>query len=122
QSWGIRSREELIDSLHWIHYGGHRRWFEELGRMLAGLSPAQGRGLEPERREQPLLEHRLLMVDVYYRSLGAKSLVGMGLFPLRRAVPVGLCDGVPERGRGVEPYHSRGPAAPGHVLLLEGAG
>jgi hypothetical protein len=76
ESWGVRTREDLLGSLLWIHSGGHRQRFQQFGQRLAALSPAERRTLEPSRREQPDFSDELTVVEVYYASLGSKGLMG----------------------------------------------
>ena len=76
RSWGVRNRDDLLSSLSWIHSGGSRRPFRELGEKVLAMSPARRRELEPARQERPVFDQQVLVVDVYYRRLGAKGLLG----------------------------------------------
>ena len=71
-----RNREDLQRTLLWIHMGGHRQRFEELGEKLMALSAEERRALEPWRRENQEGGHQLLIAEVYCTKLGARGLIG----------------------------------------------
>ncbi|HET8578986.1 MAG TPA: DUF1266 domain-containing protein [Methylomirabilota bacterium] len=67
QSWGVRSRDDLLRTLVWLEAAGHRRRFESLG---ANPSSQIDSGSDRE------LAHQVKVVRTNYARLGRKSLLG----------------------------------------------
>jgi hypothetical protein len=74
--WGVTDRQSLLDSLEWIEKSGHRQGFELAGQRLAALTPEKRQAFVAERRSDPWFSQRMLVVQVHYARLGAKSIVG----------------------------------------------
>jgi len=76
QWWGINNREELLNSLNWIKYGGHREGFEKLGAYMASLDKQQLAELSAKVRFDEDARNQVDIVRKYYGKFGRKSLLG----------------------------------------------
>ncbi len=74
-SWGIDSREKLLETLKWIEDAGHRAQFEALRGLIAPLTEREFQTLL-ERERDPGVCNKLRMVRRYSGPLGRKSLYG----------------------------------------------
>ncbi len=75
--WDVHNRAELLDALVWLdEQGGHRKSFEETGRIVSKMSDAEfmtalnACGMDLERKQE------LLVARQYYNKLGDKSIKG----------------------------------------------
>jgi hypothetical protein len=79
QWWSIRTRDDLIKTLSWLQYTGHRRAFEEQGRRIDTLDNAQFEfALEtPSLDEQG--RNELEVVRRYHQRLGSTGILAWDL-------------------------------------------
>jgi hypothetical protein len=75
RSWGIRGRNDLVQTLDWIEQEGHRTEFEQMGAQIADLDEEQYKAVLYKYRDNPDIYHRIEVVRRYYRSLGSKSIL-----------------------------------------------
>jgi len=74
--WGVRSREDLLQTLEWLAAEGHRREFERLGAELARLGDDEIKALLASRGYDDEATQKVEVVTRWYGRLGAKSLLG----------------------------------------------
>lgn len=81
--WGIKSKEDLHDTLSWIIKGGHRAEFDYLGELLKISGEVKYNELlkkfegEPQiRLDINQIKQRITTAKKYYDGLGKKSLMG----------------------------------------------
>lgn len=74
--WGIENREDLLKSLQWIEYGGHRRDFDGMGRYVATLSDDQFVRVENQAKGDVEKINSLEAVRLHHAELGGKSIAG----------------------------------------------
>jgi hypothetical protein len=77
--WGVHSRDDLLQTLAWLQFEGHRSEFDELGRGVDAMSKAQFLrakiALKADREEL----HRLEMARRYHHAFGARSILAWDL-------------------------------------------
>jgi hypothetical protein len=77
--WGIANRDDLLKTLKWLQFEGHRSEFDELGRRADAMTDAQFISAEAALEIDPSQLNRLQIVRHYYRTLGSKSILAWDL-------------------------------------------
>jgi hypothetical protein len=77
--WGVTDRASLLESLDGLQKRGHRERFARMGQEIAALTPAGRQALDGQRRWNLELNQKLGVVEMHYRRLGQKSLIGWDL-------------------------------------------
>lgn len=75
ESWGIRTRADLLDTLEWLARSGHRAQFDRLGAAMDRLHPRlvdwAGALVLPSE-----LGHQVAVVRRHHKALGGRSISG----------------------------------------------
>ena len=79
QWWGIDNRDDLLKTLKWLQFEGHRSEFDQLGRQVNAMTDAQFITVEDELQRYAEQLHRLEIVRQHYRELGGKSILAWDL-------------------------------------------
>jgi hypothetical protein len=75
--WDVKNRAEFLDALVWLdEQGGHRKSFDEIGRLVSGMNDKEFKsalaacGSDMEKRQ------KVTVARQYYKMLGDKSIKG----------------------------------------------
>jgi hypothetical protein len=79
QWWNIGSRDDLMNTLYWLQYSGHRKEFEDLGRHVDALSSEQFEAAKIRQDIDDDLRHKLYVVRRYHRRLGGTGILAWDL-------------------------------------------
>jgi hypothetical protein len=79
QWWGIANRDDLLKTLRWLQFQGHRTEFEDLGRQVDVMTDAQFIWVKAGLQTDVEQLHRLEIVRSNYRALGSKSILAWDL-------------------------------------------
>ena len=73
--WGIENKEDLLKTLQWLEYGGHREEFERLGANLASLDDQQLAEVQGKVKQDKQVKQQVDIAGKYYAKLGRKSIL-----------------------------------------------
>jgi hypothetical protein len=77
--WSISDRNELLKTLAWLQYSGHRVGFDEIGRKLDAISDSQYKSMLGNPSLGPEQQQKLEIVRKYHQRLGDKGILGWDL-------------------------------------------
>jgi hypothetical protein len=75
--WNVHNRDELLETLRWLQFEGHRAAFDSLGRQVDAMSEAQFLAARAELL--PAAGEKLDHVRKSYRALGEKGILAWDL-------------------------------------------
>jgi Protein of unknown function (DUF1266) len=78
-SWGVNNRDDLLKTLLWLQFAGHRSEFEELGLRVDALTEQQFATLEAAAQRNPQGLNSLEIVRKNHRTLGQKGILAWDL-------------------------------------------
>jgi hypothetical protein len=79
QWWGVSNRDQLLEMLSWLQFGGHRADFETLGRQVDAMNEGQFKAAEAALLADPEQLHRLQIVHQKHRTLGHSGILAWDL-------------------------------------------
>jgi hypothetical protein len=75
--WGVRSRDDLLHTLKWIEYGGHRRSFNDVCKAVEANDPKQLAKVQASlRKNDAQFAVMCKICSTNHKQLGSKSLMG----------------------------------------------
>lgn len=74
--WGVKNRQDLLETLVWIDTGGHRQDFSETGAYLTTLDAKSLSTLKVKANDNLEAVNKIDLALKYYSSFGKKSLIG----------------------------------------------
>lgn len=75
-SWGIKDKRTLMQSLKWLERGGDREEFDRMGARISAADPDQIERLYEVYERDPNQTHRVDIMLTHYVGLGDKGLLG----------------------------------------------
>jgi hypothetical protein len=75
-TWDIKNRDNLLESLLWIDNGGNRKEFKRWGEKVQSLRNEEYDKLLTEHQGDDKTLNRIKVAAAYYTALGDKSLLG----------------------------------------------
>jgi hypothetical protein len=75
QWWDVNNRGDLLRTLEWLQFEGHRTEFEELGRRVNALTEREFISIEAAADSNPQVAHQLDIVHKHGRALGQKGIL-----------------------------------------------
>jgi hypothetical protein len=79
QWWGVSNRDQLLQTLSWLQFDGHRVDFEELGRQVDAMNKEQFKAKETALLGDPEQLHSLEIVRQNHRTLGRSGILAWDL-------------------------------------------
>jgi hypothetical protein len=79
QWWGVNNRDDLLRTLTWLQFDGHRAEFEELGARVDLLSDGEFRSSVIAAGSNPEAVNKLDITRRYHRTLGGKGILAWDL-------------------------------------------
>jgi hypothetical protein len=79
QWWNVDNRDQLIETLNWLQFEGHRSDFDELGRQVDAMNRLQFKTKRAALLADPQELHRLEVVHRNHRRLGQKGILAWDL-------------------------------------------
>ena len=77
--WNVNNQDELLRTLNWLQFKGHRFDFSELGRQVDAMSEPQFVAAQGALRKEGQDPHRLEVVRKNFRFLGERGIVAWDL-------------------------------------------
>jgi hypothetical protein len=77
--WGVNNQEDLLRTLDWLQFEGHRAQFDELGNRVDALSEQEFRALEARVQNDPQAVNQLSIARKNHRALGEKGILAWDL-------------------------------------------
>ncbi len=77
--WSVDTKDELLDTLNWLQFEGHRADFDELGRQVSAMNEMQFESTKAAVLIDEQQTHRLDVVRKNYRLLGNKGILAWDL-------------------------------------------
>jgi hypothetical protein len=79
QWWGVKNRDELLGTLNWLQFEGHRADFDKLGRRVEDMNELQFLAAKAAVSMDPQELNRLEVVRQNHRPLGQKGILAWDL-------------------------------------------
>jgi hypothetical protein len=79
QWWNVSNRGQLLDTLRWLQFEGHRAYFDELGRQVDAMNEAQFIATEAGLAGDPQQLHRVQLVRQNHLALGQPGILAWDL-------------------------------------------
>jgi hypothetical protein len=79
QGWNIGSQADLLKTLHWLQFQGHRAEFIQLGLRVAPLTDTQFADVRAQLSGNLEALNQLDIVRQHYQALGVKSILAWDL-------------------------------------------
>jgi hypothetical protein len=78
-AWGVNNHDELLETLKWLQFQGHRADFDELGSRVDALSDQQFVTIETAAQGNPQGLNQLDIARKNHRALGQKGILAWDL-------------------------------------------
>lgn len=77
--WGVSSRAQLLDTLHWLQFEGHRARYEALVAQVKGMKGADFMEAAAALEDDPDQLHRLLFLQQHPQHLERRGMLAWDL-------------------------------------------
>jgi Protein of unknown function (DUF1266) len=77
--WGVNNRDDLLKTLTWLQFQGHRNEFEQIGTRADALSAQQLLTVEAAAQSSPQALNKLEIALRSHRTLGKKGILAWDL-------------------------------------------
>jgi hypothetical protein len=79
QGWDVNNRDDLLRTLTWLQFKGHRTEFDQLGVQVDALTEQQFLTVEAAAQSNPRALNQLEITLKNYRALGTKGILAWDL-------------------------------------------
>ena len=89
QGWDVNNRDDLLRTLTWLQFKGHRTEFDQLGVQVDALTEQQFLTVEAAAQSNPRALNQLEITLKNYRALGTKGILAWDLVRYIAGVSLG---------------------------------